>query len=308
MLVDPNRPVSTQRLVEVLWGQSPPSTAVQQVQNCVGTLRKLLSGLGVGAELNRISSSYSLTLSDEQIDAEQFSRMCADVEARARNGDLESASHTARRALGLWSGEALEDVGSDALAPAATRLEEMRLRAIEKYGQIELARGNNAGVVVEFSEWVGRYPYHENLHSYLALALHHVGRTAEGLRVLQDLRSRLRAELGIEVGAFVEKVHRGLLDSHETTGPHGDAPLVGADVLQVVRSALERLEGVVEMLSSPSCRSCGNPPPAQTSHPARTRFARPTNVAAGALPVHGRAAPPAGRVGVVTGEGAVMGG
>ncbi|MEV6812801.1 AfsR/SARP family transcriptional regulator [Micromonospora sp. NPDC051296] len=265
--------------------------------------------MAVKADVDRISSSYCLTLSIEQIDAMQFRQLCADVQSRAGRGDLEGASRTARRALDLWSGEALEDVRSDALAPAATSLEEMRVGLIEKYGQIELARGNNAGVVVEFSGWVTRYPYHESLHGYLALAMHHMGRTAEGLQVLQSLRSRLRMELGIETGAFVEKVHRGLLDSHQAVVPHEGGLTVGADVLQLVRSALDQLAIVAELLSSSGdCRSIGSSPPAHTSRIER----RSTNFRPGGA---GAVLPWSGRRGspdcysdiVVAGEGTLVG-
>ncbi len=205
--------------------------------------------MAVEAELTRMSSSYFLELPVEQIDAVRFRRLCTDVQVRARRGDLKEASHTARRALDLWSGEALEDVGSDALAPAATRLEELRMGLVEKYGQVELARGNNAGVVVEFSGWVTRYPYHENLHGQLALAMHHMGRTAEALHVLQSLQSRLRAELGIETGAFVERVHRGLLASHEGADSRSGDLTVTAEALHLLRSALDQLKVVAELLT-----------------------------------------------------------
>ncbi|GIJ19517.1 hypothetical protein Vlu01_01410 [Micromonospora lutea] len=220
-----------------------------------------MSETAVEAELTRISSSYFLELSVEQIDAVRFRQLCTDVRACARRGDLKEASQTARRALDLWSGEALEDVGSDALAPAVTRLEELRIGLVEEYSQIELARGNNAGVVVELSGWVTRHPYHEILHGQLALAMHHMGRTAEALDVLQGLQSRLRTELGIETGAFVKKVHRGLLDSHEGVGSHSGELIVAAEALNLLLSALEQLRFVAELLTSPgSLHRLGGPP------------------------------------------------
>ncbi|MEV2239927.1 AfsR/SARP family transcriptional regulator [Micromonospora sp. NPDC049891] len=279
LLVDPERPVSTSRLVEVLWGEGPPSTAVQQVQNCVGTLRRLLSSTGVQADIARISASYRLITNGNQVDASQFVQILSDAETRARAGDLHHASASIRRALSLWSGKALEDVGSDALAPVAARFEEMRLRALEQCGKIDLAQGNNANVVVEFSEWVSRYPYHENLHGYLALAMHNMGRTADGLRVLQSLRSRLSTELGIEAGAFVDKVHRGLLDSQEANIPDPGGMPFDADVLQMVRSAVDQMTRAVALLSSQTCQTCSSSPSTPSSGRLRRASRAPADAA-----------------------------
>jgi DNA-binding SARP family transcriptional activator len=278
LLVDANRPVSTARLVDVIWGESPPATAVQQVQNCIGSLRQSLIRLGQQPELIREASSYSLLAAPSMIDAKVFVERCVAAEGAAKRGELAEASAGLRQAIDLWYGPPLEDVNSDALSGAVIRLKELRVRALEHYAQVELARGHDAGLVAELAEWAGDHAYHEGLHGYLALALHRLGRTVEGLRVLHHLRLRLMTELGIEPGAFVNKVHADLLDAGPVAVP---SPLSTGEPagLDAIRASITALSDAVEQLTVVVTSALGAQHGAPGAIP-RPRVADPRELAA----------------------------
>ncbi|MDW5328529.1 AfsR/SARP family transcriptional regulator [Plantactinospora sp. KLBMP9567] len=211
LLVDANTPVSTGRLIDVLWGVRPPTTARQQVQNCVGSLRTVLRKAGHQAVLDRRGESYVLEIADDLVDGLTFCRLHRKAENHVARSELTEAGELLRSALALWHGQALEDIGSDALVADATRLEELRIRAMEALVELEFARGNQTDIIADLSVWVQLYPYHEGLHCRLAEALHEASRTADALNVIRPLKTRLDVELGINAGPSVRSMERKLL-------------------------------------------------------------------------------------------------
>jgi DNA-binding SARP family transcriptional activator len=250
MLVEANHAVSMDRLVDTVWDESPPATAVQQVQNCVGSLRKLLTGMGGQPTVVRTSSGYALVIEDGALDAQSFREACAMAEAEADRGDHAGATARLRRALDLWRGKPLADVQSDALAGVAVRLEEMRVRALEQYVRLELAAGRHAPIVADLVKWTSEHRYHEALHGQLAMALYRSGRTAEALRVIHELRTRLRCDLGIDAGRPISSLQAELLNSGRVVGAVPERTLIDPGVLLTLRSALVQLTTALDILTA----------------------------------------------------------
>ncbi|MGI5214433.1 AfsR/SARP family transcriptional regulator [Plantactinospora sp. CA-290183] len=245
-----NEPVSTQYLIDVVWHEAPPSTARQQVQNCVGAIRSRLRRSGISAEIARRATSYSLQLCEEQADVLVFRRLCADADRFAARGDIVGSCAHLRNALALWRGHALEDIDSEVLTGRAAALEECRVRAIEQYVRLEITQDRAGEILADLFGWIRQYPYHEGLHGFLAESLEKVGRTAEAIRVLQQLRHRLRDDLGIKAGAAVLEVEqRLLLRSSQPRSATGPAAENRGDLVRTIESAMSSLSAVLDILA-----------------------------------------------------------
>ncbi|MEV6367078.1 BTAD domain-containing putative transcriptional regulator [Micromonospora musae] len=246
LLVDANRVVSVDRLVDVVWGEQPPATSVQQVQNCVSSLRRMLVDVGHEPSINRMPTGYSLSVRDDAVDTRIFTDLVVLAERSAAKGDTDDACTTLRRALGLWHGRAMEDVSSDALTPAAVQLDEARVRTMERLVAIEMTRGRADAVLGDLSAWAREQPYHEGLHGQLALAYHTVGRTGDALTLIDGVRRRLRTDLGIDLGAELSRVEAQL------RAPRPDAvepERVTGSSLEMLHAALVRLTAAVNLLT-----------------------------------------------------------
>jgi DNA-binding SARP family transcriptional activator len=204
LLLDPGRVVSTDRLVDVLWGAKPPRTAATSLHNFVSQLRKEL-----GADvLETRPPGYVLRVQPEQVDVEQFRVRVA--QARALPGEARAAALD--DALALWRGDALADFRFDEWAQnEAERLEELRIAVVEERVDTQLELGGAAALVGELESLVDEHPLRERLRFQLMLALYRSGRQAEALGVYQEARRRLVDELGIEPGPQLQELHGAIL-------------------------------------------------------------------------------------------------
>src|SRR4051794_40963875 len=140
-----NSVVSIDRLADALYGEEPPATAVTQVQRQVSDLRKDL-----GAVIETRSPGYLLRVEPGRLDLDRFERLTADGGAALGRGDHEQAAARLREALGLWRGRALDDLAAEPFAVAAVkRLEDLRLAALERRIEADLALGAHHDVVPE---------------------------------------------------------------------------------------------------------------------------------------------------------------
>ncbi len=197
LLTRPNELVSTDRLINELWGTKPPRTALNTVQYYVSQLRKLL-----GAE--RIVTrppGYVIRIEQGELDLERF-------ELLLERGDAEALGE----ALALWRGPALADFVYEPFArEEIARLEELRLVAHERRVETDLERGRSAELVAELEQLIAVHPLRERLRGQLMLALYRSGRQAEALAVYQDARKTLVGELGIEPAPALQELERAIL-------------------------------------------------------------------------------------------------
>jgi DNA-binding SARP family transcriptional activator len=205
LLLRAGEPVSADRLIEDLWGESPPRTARDALQNYVSLLRKAL-----GADmLVTHDGSYLLAVEPEQIDVTRFDRLTA--EARAIEAP-EPRAEKLREALALWRGPPLADLAYEPFAAVEiARLEELRLAATQDLIDAELELGRHADLVPELEALIQEHPFDERLRGQLMLALYRGGRQAEALDAYQAARRVLDEELGLEPGPPLRELEQAIL-------------------------------------------------------------------------------------------------
>ncbi|GIH27495.1 SARP family transcriptional regulator [Acrocarpospora phusangensis] len=215
LLLEPGRVVSVERLIDVLWPTAPPGSAPALIQTYVSALRKELLAAGRGEVIETRAPGYVVRTRPGEVDSAQFEVFVADGRRQAAAGDLEGASELFSAALGLWRGEALGGLG-EALRAEATRLEEMRLSAVEERVTVDLARNAESEIVAELRSLVGDHPTRERLRGQLMIALYRLGMQAEALAVFQRGRDLLVEELGIEPGSELRAVHEAVLRADDS--------------------------------------------------------------------------------------------
>jgi YVTN family beta-propeller protein len=217
LLLDANKAVSRARLIDALWGESPPPSASESLDAYIYRLRKLIGH----DRLVRHGSGYVLSVQAGELDADRFELLVANARRAADAGDSQGAARTLTQALALWRGRALADVLHEPFADAPARqLEERRLTALESRVEAELDCGAGAALVPELEQLVTDYPLRERLVAALMLALYRAGRQADALAAYRAARGRLVEELGLEPGPAVCELHQRILQHDPAlTGP-----------------------------------------------------------------------------------------
>ena len=209
------RAVSVERLIDLLWGDSPPDKVMASIQAYVANLRRILEPGRPLRQPARIlvtrPPGYALLLAEEDLDARHFVELLA--EAEATRDDPVQAETKLEEGLGLWRGDAYGGVSatSTALGAEAARLEEMRLDALERLWASRLGRGECALAVGELQRLVALHPFRERCWRLLALALYRTGRQGDALAALQRARSYLAEELGIDPGVELRELEVAVL-------------------------------------------------------------------------------------------------
>jgi DNA-binding SARP family transcriptional activator len=204
LLLHPNKVVSTDRLVNDLWGEKPPPTATASLQNAVSALRKTL---GDDVVLTQ-PPGYVVSVDPAQFDLARFERLVA--EARAL--PAENRADALRDALALWRGPPLAEFEYEAFAQdEIRRLEELHMATVEDRIEADLELGRHAEVVGELETLVAQNPLRERLRGQLMLALYRSGRQAEALEAYRDARRTLTDELGIEPTPSLQRLHASIL-------------------------------------------------------------------------------------------------
>jgi DNA-binding SARP family transcriptional activator len=197
LLTRANEVVSTDRLIDELWGETPPRTALNTLQYYVSQLRKLLGADRIVTQ----PPGYIIRVGTDELDLARFERLLE-----------EGGGEPVREALALWRGPALADFAYEEFAQAeAARLDELRLAALERRIDADLALGRHAELVGELENLVAHHPLREKLRGELMLALYRSGRQAEALGAYQAMRRALVDELGIEPSPALQELERAML-------------------------------------------------------------------------------------------------
>ena len=223
LLAERRRVVSLDRLSEALWGENPPLTARATLQTSVSKLRRVVAA-DVGVTLGSRPPGYLLEVSPETVDADRFE---SDLMAARRvpGGRPGEAIVLFDHALGLWVGSAFAGFEDLPWAlPEATRLEELRLQALEDRNEARLAQGDEGAVVSELEGLTRAHPLRERLWCLLMVALHRSGRQAESLRVAAAFRRHLGNELGLDPSPAFADVERTVAVGGSRPGPSRPAP------------------------------------------------------------------------------------
>lgn len=211
LLIHAGDVVSADSIIDALWGESPPPSALKTLQALVSRLR---SSLGAASgTLETHGHGYRLNLEADQLDASAFRLGLEEGRKALARGDASTAADLLRAALALWRGPALVEFRYESFAQSEiARLDELRLAALEERIDADLELGRHDELVVELEELVAEQPLRERLRGQLMLALYRSGRQAEALSTYQEGRRALAEELGLELGESLQRLHRQILD------------------------------------------------------------------------------------------------
>ena len=208
LVLHANEAVSTDRLIDQLWGDSRSTSATKVLQNYVSKLRRLL---GDGVLVTR-AHGYELRVEPGELDADRFDELVAEGRRALAAGDAERAAAVLADAIALWRGPPLADFAYEPFASAdIERLDGLRLAALTERIDADLQLGRHDALIGELEELVARYPLQERLRGQLMLALYRSGRQAEALQVYKETRRVLVDELGIEPSEKLQQLEHGIL-------------------------------------------------------------------------------------------------
>jgi len=216
LLLHPNELVSTDRLIDALWGERPPPTAAKILQNAVSQLRRVL---GEDRLLTQ-PPGYRFRLEPGELDLHRFEQL-------AQEGRLKHDAHVLRDALAIWRGEPLSNLRDEPFAQhAARQLDEARLSVLEDRIDADLAAGRDAVLVPELEQLIAREPLRERPYGQLMLALYRDGRQAEALETYQRARKVLSREVGLQPGPQLQELERRMLNQDPALAPRGTSTAV----------------------------------------------------------------------------------
>jgi DNA-binding SARP family transcriptional activator len=208
LLLNRNRVVPTEKLIDELWGDEPPARATKTLQVYVSQLRK---ELGPDRLLTR-APGYELRVAEDELDLDRFEKLAAEARKRLAADDAAGAVEEMRRALKLWRGVPLLEFRTERFAErAGARLEDLRLAAVEDLLHAALEAGEAAVIVPELEELVASHPLRERPRELLMLALYRAGRQADALELFRHTRDLFVSDLGIEPGASLRELEQAIL-------------------------------------------------------------------------------------------------
>jgi DNA-binding SARP family transcriptional activator len=214
-----NKIVHVDTLVDELWSEDPPRTAVSSVRTHIYHLRGIVRELGYPAISDRLTtepSGYTLKIAPESIDSEVFIRVVAEGKAMLHGGRFEEASYLLGRALDLWRGQPMANVDTGpVLTRHAVQLQEEQLNTLQLRIEADMRLGRHRELIGELKDLVATDPYNEWFHARLIDALNQVGRRREALGIFHALRTQLNHELGVEPSGEVQREHMAVLGAPE---------------------------------------------------------------------------------------------
>jgi DNA-binding SARP family transcriptional activator len=213
LALNANRVVPIELLADVIWGDSPPRSARQNLQTYVWSLRAAARAAGVpGTLIEARPPGYALRTEPGDLDWLRFERLSCAGRALASQ-DPAGASKLFAAALGYWQGPVAADVADDLgpLTPRAIAMEEARLSTLDMRIQADLELGRHLELTGELSELVAVHQLRERFQAHYMLALYRCGRQFDALAVFHDLRSRLAEELGVDPAPEVASLYQAML-------------------------------------------------------------------------------------------------
>ncbi|GAA2277427.1 BTAD domain-containing putative transcriptional regulator [Nonomuraea roseoviolacea subsp. roseoviolacea] len=211
--------LSVERLIDAMWGPTPPDTARAQVHAALTAIRRTLRAADAAHLMQTRPAGYVIVPEPGQLDSREFAGLVAGAESEPA-----TAVKALREALALWRGPALADVQAFYADGARGRLEDQRLAAVERLVELELAAGGHAELIDLLSGELAVHPLRERLAGQLMLALHRAGRQADALAVGRDYRRRLADEQGLDPGHAFLAVEESVLRGEPAVSPQAAGP------------------------------------------------------------------------------------
>jgi peptide/nickel transport system substrate-binding protein len=219
LLLHANELVSADRLIDGIWGEQLPPTALKTLQGYISRVRKALGdgghespGSSNGVLVTR-GRGYLLRVEPGELDLDRFRSLVEEGREALATGDAAEAAGILRSALALWRGPPLGEFAYESFAqPAIKQLEELHLEALEERLEADLALGDDRQLVGELTALVELNPLRERLRAHLMLALYRSGRQAEALRVYQQYRRALSEALGLDPSPALRQLEGSILN------------------------------------------------------------------------------------------------
>ena len=236
LVINRNRPVSVESLIDAVWDQNPVPAARTSIHSYVSNLRRLLSTAGY--DPNKVLASappgYQLSVADAECDLGRFiNEKNAGVHAAAA-GRFEEASSFLSAALAEWRGPVLDDLREFGFVDTyATALSEVKVVAQTAFAEAEIACGRAEAMIARLEMLTAEHPFRERLWAQLITAYYLVERQSEALNAYRRLKANLVENLGIDPGPTVRNLHERILrqepldteDAAQTTAQHGAVTL-----------------------------------------------------------------------------------
>src|SRR3954469_9332968 len=202
--------VAIDTLIDAMWPDTPPRTALKTLHGHVHRMRKVLGARAI----EQLHGGYLLTAGEVIVDSNEVARMVAQAGDWARRGDPDKSVLLLREALALFRGRPFEGIDVEAVQAEAQRLGEVRLQAFEALFDSELAAARHRDVVSELQAYSDAHPLREHASAQLMVALYRCGRQAEALATYHRARTHLASELGLEPGPALRALEAAVL-SHD---------------------------------------------------------------------------------------------
>jgi predicted ATPase/DNA-binding SARP family transcriptional activator len=212
LLVSPNRAISTDRLIDELWGDDPPPSARHLVQVYASRLRNVLGSDGEGSRISHENDGYLVRVRPEDVDALSLSSRIPSARALLAT-DPAGAARELQAIVALRRGQPFGNLADDCptLQAEAVGFEESYLEAVTCLAEARLELGHHAELIPELEKLTREHPYREQLWAQRMLALYRSGRQAEALRTYQQLSRVLGDDLGIEPSTEVRHLEERIL-------------------------------------------------------------------------------------------------
>lgn len=217
LLISVGKTVPVHDIINCIWGPAPPSAVTGTLHSYVSRLRKAISDVlttrhEILVSMRHAAPGYQLDISPEGTDVHRFERLVESGRTHFSAGDLPEARRDLDRAMALWTDTPYSELASyDFAALEASRLDQLRLQALQIWADACLHLGAHDEVVRELSKEIRRNPMLERLGSQLMLAQYHSGSPAEALMTYERIRSHVSAELGADTSKELQEIHQSIL-------------------------------------------------------------------------------------------------
>lgn len=213
LALEAGRTVSVEQLIDGVWGEAVTDSVLSSLRVRVSRLRRSLDVLGAGPLVVSVPGGYRLDVPPDVVDAHRFTAAIRQARDAARGGDSPRALTVWREAMAAWGGEPLIGLGAVPFAPTrATGLLNQWLDAHELGVELELAAGDPLRVLDDAEQLAAAHPYRESAWGCLARLLYGVGRPADALARLAELRRTLRDDLGLDPSPELRALELAILD------------------------------------------------------------------------------------------------
>lgn len=225
LLLRAGRPVSLSKLVEDVWGDEAPPSAVGSVRTYVYRLRQAL-GSQCDSSVRLVDGGYLLHIQPDALDLNRFKETAAKAREARSTGDLAAAAGLLSEGLEMWKGVALAGVPGPFAGQQRSVLGELRLACAEEQLACEVERGRYAEAAAELSALLVEHPLRERVCGLLMTALYGAGRQSEALTIYHTTSHLLRQRLGVNPSPELQQVHERILSGRFQLPRSADRPKI----------------------------------------------------------------------------------